>query len=136
MGGDALDVEPPAAEPEAEQVPGGEEGTCKTQRELVRRRCEQVDVLPRAAARGAHHAVPTATRLLFNCFCKNVDFDFLTSQARITVFKYMYRYLNTSRGGGMQALLPGSSRTLALDSDTVLPPQTGNVFGTQQLRRE
>lgn len=75
--------------------------------------------------------------------------DELTGSSSIAIMGYLtreVRYLRkrerltgalwTSRGGGMQALLPGSSRTLALDSDTVLPPQTGNVCGTQQLRRE
>ena len=54
-GDDAFDVEPPAAETEAEQVPGGEEGAGEAQRELVRRGREQVGGVPRPAARGAHH---------------------------------------------------------------------------------
>ena len=63
--GDASDVEPPAAEAEAEQVPSSravrEQGAGDGEGGLVRRGREEVGGVPRPAARGAHQG-PDACR--------------------------------------------------------------------------
>ena len=50
--GDASDVEPPAAEAEGEQIPGGEDEAGDGEGGIVRRGGEEVGGVPRAAA---HH---------------------------------------------------------------------------------